>query len=199
MVTDEELDELGPTEVHLRFSMPAAAILAAICLFGILIWQLIGLLPALSYFSNVNAVLADAWVAVAIKSIIAAVCYFLGSYLFKKSALWWSGAASPLAQDFRQSTELISTVGSAISGSVSEIKRLVDKAIDSTNQRSTASTTQKATLLGGNKADLLRKPCRNVGVRRRLRWSLFVTTQTAEPCWANPNNSFKTIRLRGTS
>ena len=88
-------------------SMAIAAFLAVICLFGVLVWQLIGLLPALSYFSNVNAVPADAWVAVAIKSIIVAVCYYLGGYLFKKGALWWSGATSPLAQDFQQSAELI--------------------------------------------------------------------------------------------
>lgn len=144
-------------------SMAIAAVLAALCLFGVLIWQLIGLMPALSYFSSVNAVPADAWVVVAVKSIIAIVCYFLGSYLFKKGTLWWSGATSPLAQDFQQSAEFISTVGSTVSASASEIRRSVDKAIESTNQRYTAPMAQKATSTNESEAEFLRKPCHICG------------------------------------
>lgn len=144
-------------------SLSIAAILLALCLFGILIWQIIGLFPALSYFSNASAVPADAWVAVAIKSIIAAVCYFLGSYLFKKGATWWSRATSPLAQDFQKSAELISTIGATVSASTSEIKRSVDDAIKSANQENSPQAAHRTASSGGDGTDFLRRPCHICG------------------------------------
>lgn len=144
-------------------SLSIAAILLALCLFGILIWQIIGLFPALTYFSNVNAVPADAWVAVAIKSIIAAACYLLGGRLFKKGTMWWSGATSPLAQDFHKSAELISTIEATVSASTSEIKRSVDDAIKSTNQEKSAQAAHRAASSGEDKTDFLRKPCHICG------------------------------------
>lgn len=111
------------------------SILVGLCFFGVLIWQLIGLLPALSYFSKVSAVPTDAWVAAAIKVTIAAICYFFGSYLFKNGVSWGRSVTAPLKHDLHKSAELISVVESTVSAGASEIKRSVDRAIDSTHHK----------------------------------------------------------------
>lgn len=145
-------------------SMAVAAAITALCLFGILIWQVIGLLPALSYVSDTSAVPAEAWVQVAIKSAIALVCYFLGIFLFKKCGLWWAAATAPLAGDFQQSAELIANVGAAVSSNASEIRRSVDQAVGATHKMPAASRIPRQSISAHDKeSEFLRKPCHICG------------------------------------
>lgn len=129
----------------------AGLVVIGVLLLALLAWQLWGLFPVLSYFTNLSIVTNDAWAAAGLKAVVAIFCYFAGIYLCRKGVALIQSTEAPLEQDFHRSAELVSRIEANTTSMAHDIRRSVNRAVES------AATT------GISLSEFMKMPCYRCG------------------------------------